>query len=92
MVMRAGGGHGDDEDEDGEDAGLFGGQNEPLDLREMPRYQPPAIQAKETIAPAIADLGLLALLIVTAFAVAAVKVGVDEPGCEQMLVKFDRRA
>ena len=51
---------------------LFGGQGEPLDLREMPRYEPPRIHAVEAVAPAIPDLGLLALLNVGAFAVAFV--------------------
>ena len=70
MVMRAG--HHDDDGDDGDDeeGGLFGGQGKPLDLREMPRYEPPAIHAREVVAPAVADLGLLALLIVAAFAVA----------------------
>jgi len=68
MVLRAG--HGDDDDDDDSAGGLFGGQGKPLDLREMPRYAPPAIHAREVVAPAITDLGLLALLIVAAFAVA----------------------
>jgi hypothetical protein len=68
MVLRAG--HGDDDDGDDAEGGLFGGQGEPLDLREMPRHEPPAIHAREAVAPVIADLGLLALLIVAAFAVA----------------------
>ena len=69
VMMRAG--HGDDDDDDDEGGGgLFGGQGEPLDLREMPRYEPPTIHAREAVAPAIADLGLLAFLIVAAFAVA----------------------
>ena len=71
MVMRAGGGdHGDDDEDDEESGGLFGGQGEPLDLREMPRYEAPVVHAREAVAPAVADLGLLGLLIVAAFAVA----------------------
>ena len=66
-------GHGDDDEEGGDDeggGGMFGGQGKPLDLREMPRYEPPAIHAREVVEPVVADLGLLALLIVAAFAVA----------------------
>ena len=69
MVMRVGGGD-DDSDDDADGGSIFGRRGEPLDLREMPRYEPPKIQASRAVAPAIPDLGLLALLTIGAFAVA----------------------
>ena len=66
-------GHADDDEDDDEDeaaAGSWGDQGKPLDLREMPRFEPPVLQAGATIAPTIPDLGILAMLIVLSFAVA----------------------
>jgi ABC-2 type transport system permease protein len=61
---------GDEVDEEEESGMVLGGQGKPLDLREMPRYEPPAIVAREVIAPTIPDLGLLGILIAASFAVA----------------------
>jgi len=66
-------GHSDDEEEAEEEDDAAGGwvdQGKPLDLREMPRYEATPLQAAETIAPTIMDLGLLGLLILLSFAVA----------------------
>lgn len=65
-------GPGDDEvDEDEEESGrVLGGQGKPLNLREMPRYEPPAIAARDVIAPTIPDLRLLGILIAASLAVA----------------------
>jgi ABC-type transport system involved in multi-copper enzyme maturation permease subunit len=63
-------GHGDDDEEDDPLGGGMGDQGKPLDLREMPRYQAPALSAGEVIAPALPDLGLLAVLVMACFAVA----------------------
>lgn len=60
---------GDDEEED-EAGGNLLDQGKPLDLREMPRYQAPRLTAREVIGPTIPDLGLLAVLVATCFAVA----------------------
>lgn len=60
-------GHSDDQDEEEQDA--VSDQGKPIDLREMPRYQPPAIAAADVIAPAIPDLGLLGILVAACFAV-----------------------
>jgi ABC-type transport system involved in multi-copper enzyme maturation permease subunit len=68
MVVRAGG-HADDEEEE---QGAFGDQGKPLDLREMPRFEPSPIVARDVIAPTIPDLGLLGLLGVAFFGVAFV--------------------
>jgi hypothetical protein len=68
MMIRAGGGHGDDDDD--EEQGGLGDQGKPLDLREMPRFVSSPVGARETIAPAIADLGLLGFLGVACFGVA----------------------
>jgi ABC-type transport system involved in multi-copper enzyme maturation permease subunit len=45
-----------------------GGQDEPLDLTEMPRFQPPDYSYKEAVAPTVLDLGLLSLYSLLAFA------------------------
>ena len=42
--------------------------DEPLDLSEMPRFQPPEYTFKEAAAPAIVDMGLLMLYSILAFA------------------------
>jgi len=70
MVMRAGGGHADDDEEDG--VGVFGEQGQPLDLREMPRFDPAPLDARTAIAPTITDLGLLGFLAVACFGVSFV--------------------
>jgi hypothetical protein len=72
MVIRAGGEHSDDdgEEDDEPDGALIAGQGGPVDLRDMPRFEAPVVRAPEVIARAIGDLVLLALLTVTAFAVA----------------------
>ena len=72
MVMRAGGGHDDEDDEEEESGGVFGDQGKPLDLREMPRFAPPVLEARAAIAPSIRDLGLLGFLAVACFGVAFV--------------------
>jgi len=43
-------------------------QTEPLDLTEMPRFQPPQYTYKEAIAPSVLDMGLLSLYSLLAFA------------------------
>jgi hypothetical protein len=71
MTIRIG--HGDDDEEgedDEEEAGGLMDQGKPLDLREMPRYQPPVLAAGAAVAPTIPDLGLLGVLIAVCFAVA----------------------
>jgi hypothetical protein len=71
MTFRMGHAGGDDDSED-DDAGGggLGDQGKPLDLREMPRFEPPALSARAAIAPTIPDLALLSLLVVACFAVA----------------------
>jgi ABC-type transport system involved in multi-copper enzyme maturation permease subunit len=69
MVMRAGSGHGDDDEEAD---GIFGDKGTPLDLREMPRFEAPPVEARAAIAPTIPDLGLLGVLGVACFGVAFV--------------------
>ncbi|HUF08643.1 MAG TPA: ABC transporter permease subunit [Rhodothermales bacterium] len=44
------------------------GQDEPLDLTEMPRFQPPDYTFKEALAPSVVDMGLLSLYSLLAFA------------------------
>jgi len=62
------------DDDDGHDGGGGGpfGEGETLDLRDMPRFQAPRVEASAAIAPTIPDLGLLGLLGIGAFAVAFV--------------------
>jgi len=44
------------------------GQDEPLDLTEMPRFQPPRYTYREAVAPSVLDMGLLSLYSLLAFA------------------------
>lgn len=45
-----------------------GGQDEPLDLTEMPRFQSPEYTYQEAVAPSVLDMGLLSLYVLAAFA------------------------
>jgi len=44
------------------------GNDEPLDLTEMPRFTPPSYKFKEAVAPSVIDMGLLGLYSLLAFA------------------------
>ena len=44
------------------------GQDEPLDVTEMPRFQPPDYTFREALAPSVVDMGLLSLYSLLAFA------------------------
>ena len=41
---------------------------DPLDLKELPRFQAPEYKFKEAVAPTVVDMGLLALYSLLAFA------------------------
>lgn len=73
MVISAGRRHGASEDkaddEGEEDGGMFN-SGKPIDIREMPHFDAPEVEAAEVIVPTIPDLALLGLLGVACFAVA----------------------
>ena len=49
---------------------MFGSNDdqEALDLKELPRFQPPKQEYSEAVAPSIIDFGLLSLFTIAAFA------------------------
>ena len=70
FTMRVGHSEDEDDEEDAEAGGDVFNQGKPIDLRAMPRYEPPQLSAREAIAPTIPDIGLLGVLIAFCFAAA----------------------